>query len=116
MAVDHLLGTLEVDLEQDVEPAGRIRPGRSVALAEELRPLEKAALFDHGVERLPGPRTRRRPRLRPALLSCVVYERLSHRRGVRSTKRAATVPLPAPPGAGEEEDQGFAMCVSRALL
>jgi hypothetical protein len=75
MASTHLLGALEVDLQEDVETRRRGRPRRPIGLPQELSPLEECTIADEVVEGMPVdedvralvlPRTARAGRVRAA--------------------------------------------------
>jgi hypothetical protein len=54
MAPPHLLGPVDLDLEDDVGPVGRDRGGRAVVAAQEVGPLEEASGGDALLEGLPS--------------------------------------------------------------
>ncbi len=99
-----LARALQVDLEDDVAPGGRVGDRRPVQVPDELRPLEETAGMsvrqerltideDIGVGVLARPRPARRPR--PA----------QPQRGVRLDEAFGDRSLSRPSRAGDDEDQ-----------
>ncbi len=99
--------TLEVDLQEDIGPRGRVRDRGSVQVAEELGPLEEALLVDLYFERA-------------AIDEDVRVFRLARTAGAGSPRAAqpqsrvashhtgSNGPLAGPSGAEEDEDQRIA--------
>jgi hypothetical protein len=109
----HLPGSLEVDLEHDVPARWCVGERRAVEVPEELRPLEEPPGVDPVLEAV-------------AIDECVSVGRFTGAPGTSGPRTAEPQPLvaldkpgddgalPRPTGAGDDEDQDFEVCVSRA--
>ncbi len=109
----HLARPLEVDLEDHVLPGRGVGEWRAVEVAEELRPLQESAggdplletsAIDEGVRvgGFTGAARTRRPRA------------AEPQPGITLQEAGDDGALPRPAGAGDDEDQDFEVCVSRA--
>jgi len=109
----NLTGSLEVDLEDDVPVCRGIGKGCAVEVAEELRPLEEPARGDLLLEALAideGVRVRSFT----GSLGTRGPGPAEPERGVALDEAGDDRALPRPAGAGDDEDQDFDVCVSRA--
>jgi len=109
----HLARPLEVDLEDHVLAGRGVGKWRAVQVAEELRPLQESAAGDLLLET-------------PAIDECVRVGGFTGAARTRGPGAAEPQPgitlqeagddgaLPRPAGAGDDEDQDFEVCVSRA--